>query len=81
MKPETKMKLDELTQRLKDRGVMDIKFHTERREGMTDEDVARDVIEVVEAILEGRYSPAPLFGDSVRADHRFDPQLGIYVDC
>jgi hypothetical protein len=71
---EARAKMDELEQRLRERGIVDVKFFkTEEFYTMTPLEQARDICEVIEAMLDGRYSPAPPIGDSVRVQDEAQP--------
>ena len=61
----TNERLKVCEQRLRDAGVVDVKFFF-RRANKTLSGVANEVAEVVEAMLDGRYTRAKPLGDSVR---------------
>ena len=61
---ELKARLEGLEQRLKDRGVVDVKFDADYSQGA--EKVGNDMADVLEAVLDGKYHPALPIGDSVR---------------
>lgn len=62
-----KQELDALSQKLRERGVIDIKF-TVPEPGTTFEQMADDVLLVVGGLLDGKIKSTPFtgFGDSVR---------------
>lgn len=61
---ELKQRLEALDVKLKERGVVDVKFHADYTQPF--EKVAEDVITVLEAVLAGKTRPMPPVGDSVR---------------
>lgn len=64
-----KQELDALSERLKARGVVDVKF-TVPEPGTTFEEMADDVLLVMNGLLDGTIETTPFtgFGDSVRID-------------
>lgn len=52
-----KSKLDELEQKLRDKGVVDVKFHIDWSKNPSPETLASDLINVIEAILDGNTTP------------------------
>lgn len=66
--------MQHLTKRLEDNGVVDVKFVKSTNFYMqSPEDQARDMCVVLEQVLEGNYSPAPPFGDSVMDPNMLSP--------
>ncbi len=63
---ELKSRLDGLSDRLKERGVVDVKFDADYSQGL--EKVGNDAAAVLEAMLDGRTRPAMPIGDSVRTN-------------
>lgn len=64
---QAKVKMKELEQRLHETGVVDIKFFKDKNySNLSPLEQARELCEVVECMLDGRYSPAAPLGDSVR---------------
>lgn len=61
---EMRARLDNLEERLKARGVVDVKFHYEPNTSM--KKLTEDLCTFLEAILEGKTSPAMPIGDSQR---------------
>lgn len=61
---ELKVRLAALDEKLRERGVVDVKLHADYTQPF--EKVAEDVITFLEAILDGRTRPMPPLGDSVR---------------
>ena len=61
---ELKARLEGLEQRVKDRGVVDVKFDADYSQGA--EKVGNDMADVLEAVLDGKTRPALPIGDSVR---------------
>ena len=61
---ELKTRLESLEERLKDRGVVDVKFDADYSQGA--EKVGNDMADVLEAVLDGKTRPALPIGDSVR---------------
>ena len=61
---ELKARLEGIEQRLKDRGVVDVKFDADYSQGA--EKVGNDMADVLEAVLDGKSHPALPIGDSVR---------------
>ncbi len=67
LNPALKEKLDTLSDRMKERGVVDVKFAKAiDYASQTADKQASDIIEVIECMLDGRFEPAPKFNDSVR---------------
>lgn len=62
---ELKKRIEELEEKLKSRGVVDIKFHVEKSE-VTFSCVTENVCEFLEAMLEGKTRPFKGIGDSVK---------------
>lgn len=63
-KEENRVRLERLLKVLEERGVVDIKFDVVK--GSNLDDVIRDKIEVLQAVVDGRHTKLHLFGDSVR---------------
>lgn len=64
---QAKARMEGLEQSLRERGVVDIKFHkSPEYSALSPLDQARDICDVVEAVLDGRSTPAAPLGDSVR---------------
>lgn len=64
MNTELEARLKSLEERLKERGVVDVKLHVDRTKGATAEQLAADTADFVEAILDGRMKPCFGIGDS-----------------
>lgn len=64
MNTELEARLKNLEERLKERGVVDVKFHVDHSKGATAEQLATETAEFVEAILDGRTKPCFGIGDS-----------------
>ena len=76
MDAATKARLDNLQKQLEDRGVVDVKFHVDRSNGPVDgQKLAEDTATVLEAMLEGRVSPALPIGDSNIHDPEYRAQM------
>lgn len=61
-----KQRLQAMQATLRDRGVVDVKFFFKKQPHASLTNVANDVADVVEAMLEKRYKPYAGVGDSVR---------------
>lgn len=71
----TQIRVHEVEQRLRDRGVVDIKFFKDRVQylQLTPSQQVNQLCDVVEAMLDGKSSLAAPFGDSVRSLHTLSP--------
>lgn len=68
------VRLTELQQRLQDKGVVDVKFFkTEEFTKAAPLRRAIEIINILEAVLDGRTTPAAPFGDSVRSPNTLSP--------
>jgi hypothetical protein len=64
MNTELKARLDNLSERLKERGVVDVKLHVDKSGNPSVDKVASDVADFIEAILDGKTKPCFGIGDS-----------------
>ena len=67
---DNKEKLDALVEKMKDRGVVDMKFawdYAKLAESSLDS-VVEEVIALLQAIVDGKYKAAPPMNDSVRLE-------------
>jgi hypothetical protein len=64
MNTELKARLDSLSERLKELGVVDIKLHVDKTGNPSSDKVASDVAEFIEAYLDGKTKPCFGIGDS-----------------
>lgn len=71
---QAKAKMGELENRLRERGVVDVKFFKApeyyQRSPL---EQAREICEIVENVLDGNTTPASPFGDSVRSPNMLSP--------
>ena len=75
MDQERRARLESLSQKLADRGVVDVRFFVDRSGNPSQEKVVDDTCEVIEAYLSGNFTPAAPIGDSVRFRETFDYQI------
>lgn len=72
---QTEARVQDIQQRLHERGVVDIKFFKQYPEytSLSANEQMAALCDVLEAVLDGRTAPAPPLGDSVRSPKTFSP--------
>ena len=65
---QTQARVENCEQRMRERGVVDVKFFKNYPEyrNLTPDQQMNELCDVIEAMLDGRYTPAEPLGDSVR---------------
>jgi hypothetical protein len=77
MNTELKARLDALSERLKERGVVDVKFHVDKSGNPSADKVASDAADFIEAILDGKTKPCFGIGDSDNPVHNLKEQEAV----